>query len=431
MGRPANWIRGALKCFVSAASVRRDWKEADLLAAFERQSAWFEFSWFSLNGSALNKIDMPTPPSGSASGSSGSKKPISVGISLDKKVACCPSNATCAYGEPCRKIVATGTAMRGDVIATDVQVTVTGPDGSMAVGNGTAVLTYWIRYEDCGKTIKFEASGADKKAEDFADIVKIKFYAMGNPHRVGISGKIDRTQHLTASVTPNKYAGIAVVTVGQFLTLTNVEKDPDLGLVKFDIVGLKPGSAKPGDTFVKVVVNDCVAERKISVVRPAKIAKPHQQGVFDVGGMKTFRANSTTSPGQPGIPANEAVMGIGAIFVMTIGVQDQFGMGIGDLYGGSEVTEGIARIKINQTLKADSTYQDPVGPANRVLPQILPWNDPVVLQWLAQPAVAIDYVEGGTLNFTVQIDGHLLDDAINGRLVRTKPPSSVEIIWPD
>lgn len=384
---------------------------------------------------------MPDPaPKKPASTSSGSKKPVKLDLTLDKKIACCPANAPCAVGEDCRKIVATGRATRDGEIATDVQVTVTGPGGALAVGNGEATLHYVIRNEDCGEVITFKAKAGNQEKEETADIIKIEFNGMGDPHRIGITGKIDRTQKLTASVSPKKYASAAVVTVGQFLTLKKSENDPNTGLVKFDIVGEKPGSRNPGDTFVKIVVKDCIAERKVSVIIPKAIFRPHQQGRFKTDGVNLSGRNINTSPAEPDVPANRLQLTNGVTFFMTIGVIDQFGIGIGDLYVGSAITEN--EININQTLKKDSNYSDPVGVGFPLTNPNSPDgffdpNDPDVQNALKpennpfQPFTEIS-PWAPVKDYDVAVDGFSLSPvpAMVGRRIRFIPPLDIEIEWP-
>jgi hypothetical protein len=146
---------------------------------------------------------------------------------------------------------------------------------------------------------------------------------------------------------------------------------------------------------------------------------------------------------------------------LSVPVVDQFGAPVGDLYAGSPIIEdGWAGI--NQTLRADSTYLDPVGViiANETtdVVQSIPdgytdmdgngqWspgdiltNDynennmydgatPRVAQWpTAAPTPLVPKTE--TQDIAVEVDVFPLKPGVVKRTSTANPPDTITIVWP-
>jgi hypothetical protein len=355
---------------------------------------------------------------------------------LDREVAGCPQDETEG------SFIATGSATRGGEQADDVEVTVTGPDGSTAVDSGMAILDYAIREADCGEEgILFVAAGAGKKAEAKADVVEVKFESMGDPHRIGITKSIDRTQHLQATVSPKKYTNDVELSVDTTkLKLSNAQKDPDTGVIKFDLVGTHQSTEK-GDAWVKATVNGVPGAeftRKVSVVVPAKVWSNHEagRGEFKPVLSRPALLNAGTSPpapeGGPPIPNTEGWESVVAMADTTVFVVDQFDHGIGAIYLGANISESGPGGTINQTLQANSGYTDKIGRLDIAPPPThVTLGSAAAAAWLAntpQPLATGPWSDG---DVDVWVDGFKLNPGVVNRKTRSVAPDIIEIDWPD
>jgi hypothetical protein len=184
---------------------------------------------------------------------------------------------------------------------------------------------------------------------------------------VGITvGANNRTQHLQAVVQPaGEAAKITLQPSGPNLSMTKVKRSD--GGFTFDLVGAGRSNAK-GDMSILAFHkgSELAWLYPVSVVVPGAIGAPHPQVDKEHGAVvgENRALNNETSPvwAETFLPGDVKLVTV-YLHWLSVPVVDQFGEGIGGLYAGAKVEEKIrgAWYNVNQTLKNDSTYRDPVG----------------------------------------------------------------------
>jgi hypothetical protein len=203
--------------------------------------------------------------------------------------------------------------------------------------------------------------------------------------------------------------------------------------VKFDLVGVVPGSATKGDTWVRVTAKECVATRKISVVYPKSIGKPFANGAFKVA-PKNMALSRTTVPAYWSVPnattPPNAVIGA-TVWGTSIDVvvKDQFGDSLEHLYDGADISEDAGgqsnplNVKLN-----NSSYPDFISIMQTLASANLP-NSPIIINFLAGPTLRPPADAVDAANVPVQVDGFQLNPAVVERITRWISPDKIEIQW--
>jgi hypothetical protein len=145
--------------------------------------------------------------------------------------------------------------------------------------------------------------------------------------------------------------------------ILNIRRDANAGTITFDVAGgINPTPASKPDGILQVQAKNgatVVATANIIVVVPILI-RPVQNSPFDVAiTPQNIAVGTSTSPLLDGTPAGK--LGLITFYgaFTTMQVLDQFGKPLNALYAGQTIKEGGS--SINQVLRADGTYLDPVG----------------------------------------------------------------------
>jgi hypothetical protein len=238
------------------------------------------------------------------------------------------------------------------------------------------------------------------------------------PARIGITKNgHNREKPGSATITPAaEAANVTVSPSSTKVTLSGFQTNTSTGVITFTITGVS-ASGDPGD--VPVVARHATAgeldRETCSVIIPKSIKEP--QPPFEGPVVPTrYLLNAGTSPVVWDLPAPRAVGVIVALHTLELTVIDQFTQLCGDVYAGADITENNNQ-KINQVLKASSTYSDPV---------FIFRTGPIFANIAGADAQA--WVAGGTAadnppptrlvqNIPVQVDTFPMTNGIRNRIV--------------
>ncbi len=253
-----------------------------------------------------------------------------------------------------------------------------------------------------------------------------------------------QSEDVVLTVTPKAAAAtVQVVIIGMNrTTVVNVRRNPAAGTVTFNLKGSSqtPVNKPNGDTQVVARAGRVdLAQASVIVVIPTAVGTPHPTFDGTVTG-KNILMDAGTSPAFFGIlPPGHVKFATVYQTELNIPVHDQFGMPLNRIYTGTPVTErnGFA---INQNMRANGTYRDPVGLVlirRNSTPRVTSPGvvNPALNQFLNGP---ISPSQAFTENQTklVQVGGHGLNPAISGRIVVVTPDSAnagranLKITWP-
>jgi hypothetical protein len=253
-----------------------------------------------------------------------------------------------------------------------------------------------------------------------------------NPFRIGVNGGgHDRTQHLKATITPAAKIASFSISVSPKVTLSNVVKHTDTGIINFDVVG-NSASSSSGDSWIRATGRSVSVTKSVSVVVPSKVATPHDTSGSLVVGNRVLNGN--TSPAVHELPKGYVALTTIYVRFLTITVTDQFDNLIGDIYQGATITETIqGQIRsINQTLGSTSTYLDPCGSVEpRPNESVVPEDDPLVTTWPTAAQVTLTSKSNSPIDYPVQVDGLTLSPGLSGRTYSASPPNTILITWPN
>lgn len=370
----------------------------------------------------------------------GKGKPLPASITINKpeksltvkltaspkgRVSISPPKLTLGPKTPKAKIQITPLAVSKDV--DDVTITATASDGRQGRQRMTVVDVTFEMLDEKTKTEAAEAPPQWRAAPD--------------PTRIGIStNEHVHVRHLRATVTPPKAAEFVDLDFGPHLDQRPAMARDEDGHIKFDPKGTA-ASTKKGDTYVRATLKsiECSVLR-ISVVVPGCIVRQEiaKEGVR----VRDMNLDGTTSPSWvPPPPPGFIIEATVYDRDITVTVADQFGQGqkackgsepVGDIYTGAMITEDF-HIKdkkpkpINQALKEDSTYHDPMGASF--------WNGsilripPVPVKGIPGPRIGDRFplqIGQDHATFTVFVDEFPLQPNIE-RWMSTKPPMTVDI----
>jgi Glucodextranase, domain B/PKD domain/Viral BACON domain/Carboxypeptidase regulatory-like domain len=231
----------------------------------------------------------------------------------------------------------------------------------------------------------------------------------------------------------NQAALSAQVTTSDKLSL--VSSQPVNNTVLITVTGTSQ-STNPGDATLTVTIPDGpVFTLPFSVIVPYQIAEPHDT---TGGGLLSYNlaANNTTSPAYQ-VPSPMVVLESVYALNLTITVQDQFGLSIGDIYQGAPVAETSAQIPnqtgINQTITAAGSYTDPVGVGDCLgypICVIVNQNSQQAKQWPNSP-LQLMLATNQPQNYSVYVDTIQLNTGIVNRQVVTDPSNNtITVTWP-
>lgn len=268
--------------------------------------------------------------------------------------------------------------------------------------------------------------------------------------RIGITvGAKNRDGEYVAIFSHKEDASDADIVASSGAELVNIKigaRDTDAGTVKFTVSG-KGASSMEGDVTLEASgTTSGSGTKNITVVIPWRIRTPYPEFEGEVE-PRVQVLDSTTSPSAPDRQGRITY----AILwgkELTVVVEDKWGNLIGELYEGSEITEG--NIPINQTLQADSTYTDPVDygyawakvdpngppPINPQNPD-KPWTRE---NWEAADPVAqaLEAIQKGEIPATgmfdvsraVEVDKFSLEGGTGPRTIYRKGMKYIKIKWP-
>ena len=251
---------------------------------------------------------------------------------------------------------------------------------------------------------------------------------------VGGGAAIDRTQHLSAKVSPPILASYVTIDAGSKVTLSNVSIDNTRGIVSFDVVG-NTRSTDKGDSYIKAkYLGDDLPDtnKPVSVVVPSKIATPHDHTGTYVGATNMV-LDGDSVPAIWGLNSNDVYLATAYCRNLTITVTDQFDALIGDVYLNAVITEtdpGHPNQKINQSLTSSSTYTDAICALSpRSGTHIVTRGSSAASSWPTDPHEPMTY-NIYVSDPGVQVDGFGdLDPGLEGRVVTDSPPNSIFISW--
>lgn len=271
------------------------------------------------------------------------------------------------------------------------------------------------------------------------------------PTKIGISVPMfshDRTKAGTAVVSPASEAGNCTVHSSDpsRVTVSNVAVGSG-GTITFRLSGIKE-SVQENDVTITLRHSSSgdLDAKRMTVVIPKSVGTPHDQPRGSATVKRNFLGNKDSSPAMHQVPSDKFIRMTFVGQIVKVLVWDQFGHPCGDTYGGAFVFEGNAAI--NQSLSADSTYNDPVGPIFSCPPdnpdpamqntwhpmQIGGAPNPLINQWVngAIPSLPSGmYGTGQDADTGVEIDATWeLDPAVDGRKVDVIAPDTVNVTWP-
>jgi glucodextranase-like protein len=280
-------------------------------------------------------------------------------------------------------------------------------------------------------------TGAEVTADERITVLTVQFQdqngaPLPSPFRVGITANgHDRTQHLQAIVTPADEVKNVTLAGSSNIGVVNVA--PSGNAIKFDLFGLIPSPPAPsprGDqSIVATHSSGITVPQSVSVVVPAQVAQPHETFSGPVTPINLL-GSAGSSPAIIDVPPGSvALVTVYGKFLSVI-VKDQFGDLIGDIYLGASVFETSLRFPINQSIRSDSTYLDPVVVFEELNPgSVVPANSAAALTWPQQPPVLLT-PETIPQNISVDVDGFVLNPGIVNRQITSIPPSTITITWP-
>jgi len=216
------------------------------------------------------------------------------------------------------------------------------------------------------------------------------------------------------------------------------------GQVRFAVSGISatPVTTPYGDTTIEAYKgtppNETVlGEVQVIVVTPTRIGRPHPEPDGVVVG-KNVALDQYSSPSKTEIPDGKVLLVTMYAQWLDVPVWDQFGNMLASVYGEpgntAPVPERITTewTKINQNMKTDGTYLDPVSRYHpRAANPIVTKNSPAHLAWISitDPMRPLDKHES-SFNLGIMVGGHELIGGTGNRTIVTTPPSTVKIIWP-
>lgn len=232
-------------------------------------------------------------------------------------------------------------------------------------------------------------------------------------------------------------------------SLVNVQLAADGRSWTFTLVGevataaTTPGGQIPNPTRQVVLrdkaTNAILLTAPVVVVIPAAISAVHPQMDHVVTGVNRLLSLETSPVFVDELRPNNHFSKV-TIYVhyLPILVVDQFGMPLDAVYSGAGVEEmkgGQNWVDINQPLRADGTYLDPVGSYSVLTKNRYVSADDTEgkMAWLqARPLPAIE--KPAIQEYNIRIAGHILDTGIVNRTVTITPvdgsSAKVSIVWP-
>jgi hypothetical protein len=292
--------------------------------------------------------------------------------------------------------------------------------------------------DDCETYPQLEARQPNLPKYQLACSCQVKFKnfsggAVAGPVRVGIPTEAapDRWVTLMAEITPPTAANGVTVRAGLGVKIRNISQSNNI--IRFQASG-QMQSTSEGDRWVDVVrqtgsaTNRC-GRLPISVVVPVHVVTPLDTGTTAPIHRTNTQLSRGSSPSAPDVPPGQVLLGSYYWKWLRVVVADQFGKPIGDLYEGAAITERFPKgsSPINQKLRSDSSYEDPVGLFFKKPPGLaVPRDSLAAQQWPHQPVLSLQPTKPITNTFQVFADGFKLQPMITRTIVPV-PPQDIQI----
>jgi hypothetical protein len=325
---------------------------------------------------------------------------------------------------------------------TSVATVSSGGAATGAAAGTTNVKATWTAYSRFPSFAGCQSTSFQVGPVSPINVVQVTFQksdgtALPSPFRIGITSLTlagatqDRTQHLKAVVTPAAQATNITIEPSK-VTISNVSKNADTGVVTFDAVGVTPSDNQGDGSITAKIGSTVVGTQTVTVVIPGKLT-------HDVGGsliIQNVAMNSTTTPPNS-LPATQFQLNTNYYRLFTVTVKDKWDVHVGDVYLGAEVTEIVGNnpeVSINNPLTSSGTYPDPVGRIKEGA--VVQANDPQVAAWPNEPpaeALISGTCDPSTQNITVKVAGFTLTPAISRSvdLCRTQNGTyTLQVTWP-
>jgi len=303
--------------------------------------------------------------------------------------------------------------------------------GTPATGSGATFTTQW----DTTGSKQVTASCGDSAQTATVTVVRITFGA--DRIRTGFTKPVSTSTIVHSTFLtcdpPGEVANVTLHVTGEDrVDLQDLQVISGAGQLLFSVKGTRPTSSgiPNGDTTIEARIGgQTCAKIQAIVVVPTKIHEPYPEADGDVA-PQNLVLDASTSPAAWGLPPNAVQLVTAWIQWLTIGVEDQFGDDLDELYEGVDVQERVGGVwrSINQTLTGSGTYQDPVFVFSKPAISQVPTGSQAAQDWPTEPTLTMVAFDG-VQNIPVRVDGHPIG-AIKLRRVIGTPPNHVEIDWP-
>jgi len=242
---------------------------------------------------------------------------------------------------------------------------------------------------------------------------------------------------VTATCTPASDAGAITFDVGGEVrvSVNIVSSDTSSGQIVLNVKATgtpTPANSPNGDTTIFAYYKgNTVGQVQAIVVIPASVGTPHPQPNGPVIG-KNLALNEKTSPTVCGLDQTQVFLESNWSQWLPVIVFDQFNHTLDPIYTGAPVAEGCP---INQNMRADGTYLDPVGVGATAPPPVtVPANSNRANDWVTiDPLDTLPNVTQDASVPVVTVGGHQLNPAVVNRKVTasgTNIAANVAISWP-
>jgi len=199
------------------------------------------------------------------------------------------------------------------------------------------------------------------------------------------------------------------------------------------LFNLRAYSATPhqipgGDTTIRALVKGQVCDEvPVIVVIPRTIHEPFPQADGNVE-PENLVLDRDSSPAWR-VRRDEVELVTAWFHWLTVTVEDQFGDVLDDIYDRAEVEERVSRVQfdINQQLRGDGTYLDPVGVVSRPPTSRVRADSEAANEWPDEETLTM---VASTQNQVIRVlvGGHEIGNII--RDVIATPPNHIRINWP-